>query len=87
MMTKQVAPFNDPIKTLPPKDGRVLILLMKHPGYGIFRSIGFNNAESTGADFWQCPSWSGSGEYGIDDSPGEVIGWLPMPDMPDTTLL
>ena len=86
-----ISPFLDPEKNPPLKDGTFLILLVKrvddndnwHPTEDneVFRTIGFNNFDNTGEDYWMCVGWCWCQDVFIETT-GEIIGWLPMPDMP-----
>ncbi len=86
----EIAPFNNPQENPPPKDGSFVLLLIKsdrdnwYPTEDseVFRTIGFNDFDANGDDdIWRCVGWDWCQDT-IVETTGEIIGWLPMPDMP-----
>jgi hypothetical protein len=83
-------PFINPQDNPPPKNGDFLILLVKADRDNwqptedseVFRTIGFNDFDLNGDDdTWRCAGWNWCQDE-IVETTGEILGWLPMPDVP-----
>ena len=73
-----------------PKNGDLLILLVRGCEHhteetrdgdaNLFRTIGSNSLEHTGEDTWDLAGWDWNHDQ-FRAGEGQVIGWLPMPDI------
>lgn len=83
--------YIDPKVTPPPKDGTMILLLVKriegddnwHPTEDaeVFRTMGYNGLEDTEEDEWFIVGWDWCQDCFVNSS-GEIIGWMPMPSFP-----
>lgn len=87
----ETAPFINPQENPPPKDGTLLILLVRvidrdnwYPTEDseIFRTIGSNDADMNGDNTWRCVGWNWCADEFVETT-GDILGWLPMPNVPD----
>ena len=81
----------------PPKDGTFFLLLVKPSRDSgchledseVFWTIGFNDFDDNGDnDTWRCVGWSWCHDEIVETTltVEEIIGWLPMPTIPDKFL-
>lgn len=83
--------FTDAKDTPPPKDGNLLLLVMKaddtdscHPTENdeTFITIGFNAGNDNGEDKWFCAGWNWCADEFVSTS-GEILAWMELPEKPN----